>query len=277
MPIVQAAGSAPPIQAAIREAAYRTNTDFDYLLAQAKVESGLDAGARAKTSSAAGLFQFIGQTWLETVRRHGDKHGLGWAAGAIEYVGGRATIRDPGLRQQIMQLRFDPETASLMAGEYARDNSAHLEAAIGKTPDHVQLYLAHFLGPAGAEKFIRASQADPAQAAAPLFADAAAANRPIFFDKGRARSLDEVRGLFAAKLERAGGEAYTPNGTAPDRPAGWEWPVNRSSSSIAPLEPVRHPPMTQVLSTTFGIGSPAGDRASSQVAAAYAKFASFGL
>lgn len=276
MPIVQAAASMPPIQAAIREAAYRTNTDFDYLLAQAKVESGLDAGARAKTSSAAGLFQFIGQTWLETVRRHGDKHGLGWAAGAIETIGGRATIRDPGLRQQIMQLRFDPEAASLMAGEYARDNSAYLQATIGRAPDHVELYLAHFLGPAGAEKFIRASQADPAQAAAPLFADAAAANRSIFFDNGRARSLDEVRGLFAAKLERAGGEAHAPGAIALPVPAA-QWSPGLRSSGFAPVEPVPHRPMTQVLSATFGIGSPSADRAGSHVAAAYAQFARFGL
>ncbi|MCX7676587.1 MAG: transglycosylase SLT domain-containing protein, partial [Alteraurantiacibacter sp.] len=58
-------------EAAIARAAQATGTDFSYLLAQARIESGLNPAARARTSSASGLFQFIDQTWLATLDRHG--------------------------------------------------------------------------------------------------------------------------------------------------------------------------------------------------------------
>ena len=47
------------MQASIARASTATGVDFDYLLAQAKIESGLDADAKARTSSASGLYQFI--------------------------------------------------------------------------------------------------------------------------------------------------------------------------------------------------------------------------
>ena len=46
------------VQGAIARAATRTGVDFDYLLAQARLESGLDPSAKAQTSSATGLYQF---------------------------------------------------------------------------------------------------------------------------------------------------------------------------------------------------------------------------
>ena len=47
------------VTSAIQRAAQRTGIDFDYLLGQAKLESGLNATARAGTSSASGLYQFL--------------------------------------------------------------------------------------------------------------------------------------------------------------------------------------------------------------------------
>jgi hypothetical protein len=44
-------------------------------MAKASAESGLDAGAKAKTSTATGLFQFTEGTWLSMVREHGAKYG----------------------------------------------------------------------------------------------------------------------------------------------------------------------------------------------------------
>ena len=56
------------IQSAIALASSKTGVDFDYLLGQAKLESGLNANAKAGTSSASGLYQFIGQSWLSVVK-----------------------------------------------------------------------------------------------------------------------------------------------------------------------------------------------------------------
>jgi Transglycosylase SLT domain len=212
MPLVSApTASEPRIRAAIAQAAGRTGVDFGYLYNQARIESSLDPHAKARTSSAAGLFQFTKQTWLQVVQAHGSDHGAAWAAEAIG--GGRAglTVADPKLRIAIDNLRYDPEFASAMAAEFAADNRGHLEAGVGHDVEPVDLYLAHFLGSAGAVDFLSAHDDDPNAAAAPLFPAAAAANRAIFYTAaGAPRSLGEIRASFAAKL---GGSA-PPGGSA---------------------------------------------------------------
>ena len=48
---------------AIKNAAAKTGVNFTYLMEKAAVESSFNPDAKAKTSSATGLFQFIEQTW----------------------------------------------------------------------------------------------------------------------------------------------------------------------------------------------------------------------
>lgn len=186
------------VQQAIANAASRTGIDFDYLLGQAKVESGLNARARAGTSSATGLYQFIESSWLNVVKKHGAAHGLGWAADAIG-PGGR--VASAAVRQQILALRNDPAAASLMAAEHASDNKAAIEGALGREATGTDLYMAHFLGIGGATKFLSRMAASPDASAAALFPSAARANRGVFYDRaGNARSLEQVYERFAAKL-----------------------------------------------------------------------------
>ena len=180
---------------AIAQASTRTGVNFDYLLAQAKLESGLDVDAKARTSSATGLFQFIESTWMETMQRHGNQLGLGQYA---------SQVSDPAMRGHILALRNDPQAASLMAAALAQDNSEALTPVLGRQPNSNELYLAHFMGSGGASKFLNAMQQDPEQSAAALFPKPAAANRSIFYESdGSARSLEEVMGLLSAKMERA--------------------------------------------------------------------------
>jgi len=192
---------------AIARAAQATGVDFDYLLAQARLESRLDPEARASTSSAAGLYQFIGSTWLETLDRHGATHGFGWANAAIGNNGRGATISDPALRSQVMSLRFDPDAASLMAAELAKDNQAALRGTLGREPDYAELYLAHFLGRDGASRFLGELQNNPGQSAAALFPKPAGANRPVFFERdGSPRSLQQVMDFLRQRLDKAMGQ-----------------------------------------------------------------------
>ena len=195
-------GSGSRVGSAIAAASARTGVDFNYLMSQARIESGFNPSAKARTSSATGLYQFIDQTWLGTVRDHGAKHGLDWAAAAIQQrSNGRYHVADAATRAAILNLRNQPEAASAMAAEYAADNRSHLESRLGRPVESVDLYLAHFLGPAGAEQFLSALDADPATSGAAILPEAARANRPIFYrPDGSARSVAEIRAHFAEKL-----------------------------------------------------------------------------
>lgn len=195
---------------AIRQASIRSGIDFDYLYQQARIESGLDPAARARTSSASGLYQFIDQTWLATVDRHGERLGYGWAAAAIRRDGnGRYRVSDTALRDNIMQLRFQPEAAANMAAAFASDNAGYLRARIGREPEAVDLYLAHFLGPAGAARFLERHAQDPRAPAAPEMPLQAAANRGVFFRNGQALSFDAIRTRFAERFSAGGPAAGT--------------------------------------------------------------------
>ena len=70
------ANAAPQITGAIRQAAQSTGISFEYLLTTAKIESNLNPSAQASTSSAKGLYQFIDQTWLGTMKQDGRGLGL---------------------------------------------------------------------------------------------------------------------------------------------------------------------------------------------------------
>lgn len=188
-----------PVVNAIRQGAEKTGAGFDYLLKTAQRESALEPNAKASTSSATGLFQFIEQTWLAMVKQEGPKQGLSQYADAISDNGGRLSVSDPATRDKILQLRNDPQVAAVMAGALTQKNRDQLATSLGRQPQAGELYMAHVLGARGASDLIRAAASDPSRVAARDFPEAAAANRSIFYDKaGRARSVQEVYGTLAA-------------------------------------------------------------------------------
>jgi hypothetical protein len=192
------------VEQAVRTAASSTGVDFNFLLGTAKRESGLNANAHAGTSSAAGLFQFIEQTWLSTLKQHGSAHGYARYADLIQQGSdGRYHVAGDEARKVVMDLRLDPHAAAIMAGELASDHAAYLR---GREPTGGELYAAHFLGPQGSARLIEAVQNSPNTPAASLFPDAAAANHNIFYHDGQARTVNEVY----ANLNRTGGADATP-------------------------------------------------------------------
>jgi hypothetical protein len=195
------------VRNAIGRAAQRTGVDFSYLLNQAKSESGLNPNARASTSSASGLFQFIDQSWLGVVKQHGAKHGMGWAADAIQRTrGGQWTVADPQMRQAVFALRNQAEPSALMAAESATENAAGLSQVLGRPANATDLYFAHFLGPAGAARYLKAHQDNPGATAAALFPREASVNQSLFYTRsGQARSLDDLYGLMARKISGGSG------------------------------------------------------------------------
>ena len=191
---VGAANDTSAVVAALKNAAAATGSDFHYLLGTAMRESSLKANAQSATSSAAGLFQFVDQTWLGLVKTHGAKYGLSSLAGAINVApDGRYHAASDADRQTILALKKDPQISALMAGEYARSTQGAMEASLGRAVCGGELYAAHFLGADGACKLIRASQSAPQADAAQIFPQAAGANRNVFFHAdGTAKSVREV-------------------------------------------------------------------------------------
>jgi hypothetical protein len=199
------------IAGAIKQAANTTGTSFQYLLTTAKMESDFNPKAAASTSSAAGLFQFIGQTWLGTVKEAGAQLGYGQYANAItKSSSGNYSVSDPGARNAVMKLRDDPAASSAMAGVLTRSNSFKLTGAIGRRPTDSELYMAHFMGVGGAAKLITAAEDNPQASGARMFPNAAAANRSIFYDKsGHARSVSDVYSVLSSRYAAAANSPAT--------------------------------------------------------------------
>src|SRR3954454_12751723 len=189
------------IAGAIKQAASSSGTSFEYLLATAKMESNFNPTASASSSSARGLFQFIDQTWLGTVKEAGAQLGYGKYADAIsKSPSGSYSVSDPAARTAIMSLRDDPAAASSMAAVLTQSNSFKLTGKIGRRPTDGELYMAHFMGVGGAAKLISNAEDNPQASGARLFPNAAAANHSIFYESsGRARTVSEVYSVLTSR------------------------------------------------------------------------------
>lgn len=199
---IKAAQGAPrAILASIDQASRKTGVDFAYLVNQAKAESSFNPAAKAGTSSASGLYQFIERTWLDMVNRHGDKYGLEKYTDAID---SKLRVTDRTLRSEILALRNDPELASYMAAEFAAENKAFLERNVGGEIGATELYFAHFLGASGASGFLKELRHNPHTVAADIMPAAARANRNVFYNSktGQPRTLQQVYDFFDRKFDK---------------------------------------------------------------------------
>lgn len=236
------------VTGAIRQASQATGTSFSYLLATAQVESGLNPGAGASTSSARGLFQFVDQTWLGTMKQSGAALGYGRFAAAISRTAsGHYEVKDPALRSQILKLRGDPTANAVMAGAFTKANAAYLTQKLGRPPTEGELYIAHFLGAGGAARLISLASSNPNAKATDYFAHAAQANRSIFYDQrtGTMRTVAEVRDVLTDRYDVARSRPIEPTGSAQA--------ANNSAPVSAPLPLV---PDTAGITSAFAAAVP---------------------
>lgn len=124
------------------------------------VESSGNDAAAAGTSSAFGRYQFTRGTWLSYFIKRFGTMGL--------------------TREQILAKRADGRLQDLLMGDLTADNAAALRR-IGAPVTEGNLYLAHFLGPADAEKVLRASPETPLQGL--ISGDSIAANAKVLGGK----------------------------------------------------------------------------------------------
>jgi hypothetical protein len=173
---------APPddVKGAISQAAKRVGVDESIMLAMAKQESGFNPSAKAGTSSAKGLYQFIDSTWASMSAKYGSQY--------------------PELAKGPM----DPLASAIAGALYIKENADILKKN-GLPVNGTNLYAMHFLGPGGGPKLLKA----PADTiAADLFPGPAASNKNIFYDSnGRPRTVAEVEQLLYGKVGK-NAEAY---------------------------------------------------------------------
>lgn len=210
------------VESAIQRASSATGVDFSFLMGTAKRESGYNPAAKARTSSASGLFQFVDQTWLSTLKKHGAKYGYARYADLIQQGSdGRYRVAGDEARKTVLGLKLDPHAASLMAGELASDHASYLRGRVGRSPTSGELYAAHFLGPQGSARLIEAAGNSPGASAAALFPDAAAANRSIFYREGRPATVSEVYANLTRTAVGGAAPDPAPAPTAPETDQGF--------------------------------------------------------
>ena len=232
------------VAGAIKQAASSTGVSFEYMLTTAKMESDFNPTAGASTSSARGLYQFIEQTWLGTVKEAGGQLGYGQYADAISKTSsGDYVVSDAGMRRSIMKLRDDPVASSAMAAILTQSNSFQLTGKIGRRPSDAELYMAHFLGTGGAAKLISQAEDNPQASATRMFPNAAAANRSIFYDRtGRGRSVSEVYSVLSTRYAAAANAPATRTAFAMYNDA----PANTAGPPVAVASAAPPPPTTAV-------------------------------
>ncbi len=172
---------------AIKTASVKTGVSFAYLMDKAAAESSFNPDAKAKTSSATGLFQFIESTWMDMVDKHGAKHGIDTSQS----------------KSALLNLRKDPAIASVMAAEFAQDNKEYLHQNVGGDIGETEMYFAHFMGAGGATAFLNQLDKNPLSIGADLFPDAARANKNVFYDSqtGAPKTLQQIYDFFDKKFQ----------------------------------------------------------------------------
>ena len=146
-----------------------------------QVESAGNARARNPLSTASGLGQFIESTWLRMIRSY------------------RPDLLASMSRAEVLELRFNPDLSREMVRHLAQENEAYLRAR-GHDITAGRLYLAHFLGPGGADQALRA---DPANSVAAVMGGAVISANPFL----RSYSIADLRNWAERKMSGARGSS----------------------------------------------------------------------
>jgi hypothetical protein len=189
--------------AMIDEAAYRVGAPARLMRAMAGVESSFDAKAKATTSSATGLYQFIEATWLSNVESHGHKYGL---AGLARHIRrgplNQPIVDDARMRDKILALREDIRLSAYLAAELTIDNTRRLEKLLARPVTGTEIYLTHVFGVTSAARFLKLAESAPGTIGAEIFPKEAKANPGLFLRRGKPATLGQIQRRFAVKMAK---------------------------------------------------------------------------
>ena len=155
----------------------KENPPSSYLVKLATVESGNNPNAKAKTSSASGLFQFTEGTWKEL----NNKYKLGY------------TLAD----------RFNPEKSKKVAKLLTTENENTLKPILGRELNDGEKYLGHFLGAQGSKELLNTYLKNPNENIGNVVSSGALkANKSVFLNKdGSQKTVGEVYNWAAKKMK----------------------------------------------------------------------------
>lgn len=174
-PAQELMGSQTAIEPIIDNAAQLAGVNPGILRSIATTESGMNPNAKSKTSSAAGLMQITSDTMNGLAKKYGKEYGF--------------TVKD---------IITKPEVNALAGGLLVRDIQEDLKNHLGNEPTDGQTYIAYFLGQSKGKELIKNKNSD--KIAARVFPSQAKANKNIFFDGRRARTLAELYTLLDSKV-----------------------------------------------------------------------------
>lgn len=127
---------------ALEQKAQRDALLNNFVSATGQAESGGIFNATNPNSSATGLHQFTSGTWNKMIQTY------------------RPDLLQGRTKQEVLELRTDPELSTEMATNLARENADYLESR-GLPVNEGSLYLSHFLGAGTAANVLRASPDTP--------------------------------------------------------------------------------------------------------------------
>lgn len=151
--------------------------DFKSQLIQA--ESGGDPNAKAKTSTASGLFQITDPTWESLVNRYGAQEGVS------------------------REDRGNLEAEEKMLDRLVQENTQSFQKSFKRKPNNTELYAMHFLGVGNGKRIVKLKDKSPNLKASDVFKAASKTNRPIFYKnngRGEKRTIQEVYEILKRKV-----------------------------------------------------------------------------
>lgn len=144
------------------------------------IESAGKLTAKAATSSALGLGQFLKATWMGVVHKH------------------RPDLLEGRTEEQVLALRVSPQIAVELLARFTEDN----QRVIGMNCTGGDLYLAHFLGTADAKDLFRAAPDTPVSQLVTV--NVINANKSIMLGK----TAGQVRAWAAKRMAQSGGHDW---------------------------------------------------------------------